>query len=956
MRSQIPNSLIPSEYHIVKNPGVMGLEFQEDKYTTYVQGHEDHLTVFPSMKPTGRREVLKLKHAMDSMLARAGVDDEGKELSGPTQIHNLLELVKKEQNIYNVAFNEIIRQVTVECAERGELLANLRKRYADLLDRIPRQVKSLHQEVIAQRALDRRLTEELVRFKASISSLTSELASVKAHDREVTRQAKHAQEELHGALEESDKNASLISEYHDLYELQRKRLEGLVGNLTEERDLWSSAAYTLSLKVTDKHSLNTAKKLHLCEKAWAKLSRHFAILLSEKDSMQLETLTHHVQKWRELSEKFNKKLVSSEEERKSRLEGVVSQLQRWKKAFFKIVNYDNGSVRPPDEQFIKNLFVDLRSWEGTLNQEAEHFTGETLLSREDELNQMNRQVDGWTDVALKVFSRHEAAGGTRWPQHEVMSLLNQEVDRLHQQYHVRIIGENGVAKGIIDLVNPIETWGNKLNTVLNGGEMLLDTDWIRLSDQLREEWADHLTETLSLIGSTQKEGARLSGEEENPVNVDEVFKNTVKWLSATTNGIDNEDAKVVERVTEIHSAMIGWMITVLLRLTPDMEDKELEEINKQTDDQEADASLGGGEILLQAIPEEICNRAQRLFEELRKFSGLLTKCCSDLVIDLMQERRDQRDEHADMDFKDLKRLSVECEGWIRTARLLIQDVMGEDFVFEDVSANTKKEAGRAASTDSKATETEAEDGGTKQPEKVEEAEPEKEAEKQDADKLGAVPEVQEDSTKEQIPVESTNTSAITVPAVDTSKGNTEGGESAKEPDETPLAEGPDQEQDPSRMHVLGHDDNIRTKSLGELHPDLELELLTVPEGEGQVPARSPSPDTKKALDALAAVERLQAQLLETEERAQAAEERAIQAETDLKQALEKIRALERSASRASATSAGDSQTPADRPVSTSMSKRPASQASTVQAQTPQPPRTASQQSTRPSTRASTKKK
>ena len=32
-------------------------------------------------------------------------------------------------------------QVTVECSERGELLANLRKRYADLLDRIPRQVK-----------------------------------------------------------------------------------------------------------------------------------------------------------------------------------------------------------------------------------------------------------------------------------------------------------------------------------------------------------------------------------------------------------------------------------------------------------------------------------------------------------------------------------------------------------------------------------------------------------------------------------------------------------------------------------------------------------------------------------------------------------------------------------------------------------------------------------------------
>lgn len=59
-----------------------------------------------------------------------------------------------------------------------------------------------------------------------------------------------------------------------------------------------------------------------------------------------------------------------------------------------------------------------------------------------------------------------------------------------------------------------------------------------------------------------------------------------------------------------------------------------------------------------------------------------------------------------MDFKDLKRLSVECEGWIRTARLLIQDVMGEDFVFEDVSANTRRGADRAVSTDSKVTETE----------------------------------------------------------------------------------------------------------------------------------------------------------------------------------------------------------------------------------------------------------
>ena len=83
--------------------------------------------------------------------------------------------------------------------------------------------------------------------------------------------------------------------------------------------------------------------------------------------------------------------------------------------------------------------------------------------------------------------------------------------------------------------------------------MLLDSDWIRLSNLLREDWIDHLTASLALIGSTQRDSARLSGPANNAVNVEEVFKKTVKWLSATTNGIDNEDAKIVGRVSSLCS-------------------------------------------------------------------------------------------------------------------------------------------------------------------------------------------------------------------------------------------------------------------------------------------------------------------------------------------------------------------------------------------------------------------
>ncbi|XP_013413823.1 axonemal dynein light chain domain-containing protein 1-like [Lingula anatina] len=227
----------------------MGLEYHDDKYTTKPEDHVQHLVMFPSMKPSSRYEVIQLKKTMEQMLDRLGIDDDDIEVKGPTQMHNLLELIKKEQNIFNIVFHELIRQTSVECVERGELLSDLRNKYSGLLNKVPRQIKSLHEEVLAQRALDRRLTEELMRFKNTIGVLTDELSQVKEHDKKVTQQAHQAQEELKNALVDSEKSASLLAEYHDLYELQRIRLEKLVTMLSEEKELWSTAAYSLALKV-----------------------------------------------------------------------------------------------------------------------------------------------------------------------------------------------------------------------------------------------------------------------------------------------------------------------------------------------------------------------------------------------------------------------------------------------------------------------------------------------------------------------------------------------------------------------------------------------------------------------------------------------------------------------------------------------------------------------------------
>ena len=42
----------------------------------------------------------------------------------------------------------------------------------------------------------------------------------------------------------------MVEEYHDLYTLQRERMENDMKQLVAERDIWSSATYELALKVS----------------------------------------------------------------------------------------------------------------------------------------------------------------------------------------------------------------------------------------------------------------------------------------------------------------------------------------------------------------------------------------------------------------------------------------------------------------------------------------------------------------------------------------------------------------------------------------------------------------------------------------------------------------------------------------------------------------------------------
>lgn len=104
---------------------------------------------------------------------------------------------------------------------------------------------------------------------------------------------------LKKALADAKNNASLLEQYHELYELQRKRLEKTIESLTDERELWMKASYSISLKVLYENRLSTAKQLNVASQSWYKLGKEISLHVCDRDLKDLTQVQNYVEEWKE---------------------------------------------------------------------------------------------------------------------------------------------------------------------------------------------------------------------------------------------------------------------------------------------------------------------------------------------------------------------------------------------------------------------------------------------------------------------------------------------------------------------------------------------------------------------------------------------------------------------------------------------------------------------------------
>ncbi|XP_006142373.1 axonemal dynein light chain domain-containing protein 1 isoform X1 [Tupaia chinensis] len=651
----LTDTLVPEEFHIVSSTGVSGLECHDDKYTTLLTDSENRLLLFPSMKPNKRVEVIQLNNVMDTMLERAGV--ESQEYSGPTKMHKLLHILKKEQTIYNTVFHELIRQVSVDCVDRGELLSKIRERYVQMLDQTARQMIDFYKDLVTQRVMDQRILEELYNFKNVIEELTRELCLVRAHDVKLTKEAEKAHKDLAQALLDAEKNAKIVEEYHDLYTLQRGRMENDIRQLIAERDIWSSATYKLARKVIERNRVTLAEKLYLNEKGWLNYSKHFIILLSNKDTADLALLQKLTQKWRNLMNKFRQEIEQTEESTSEKLQMIKEGLIKWQQFFRN--NNEKDILFLSKGNIVDTVASDFKQWQKVLSEEREKFTGDSLVSKYDSLKIIKHLQENWAEVGLRIFGRHKNMEGVMPPEQKYMDEIIKSIRRLYREYEIRITGDNGISKSLSSVISSLDFCSFKLESVLEFPDVLLEE--LAIVNEKINEMKLHFDLMLNVMGTVPQYVDLDSG----LVLQANIFSMIQQWLLKMGNEINNGNIELQHHMDELHISMIQWMVNLLIIMIPDFPDQDtfltLEEESAEKKE------LRVAQLELDAIA---------LARKLSQYSTYLSSCCKGIVTAKALNKAGHLQKHPAEELHELEKMKKECYEWIRTCSYLLSDMKG----------------------------------------------------------------------------------------------------------------------------------------------------------------------------------------------------------------------------------------------------------------------------------------
>lgn len=412
------------------------------------------------MPKASRREVTMLKTAAIKLLQEIGADADDQY---PSEMHAFLAIIEEEQKIYDSVLEEIIRQVTINMSERGDLLAEIRKRYSAMFLKIPRHVKHLHTELVAQRKLNKRLSEELVRAKEAVRLLLAELDHVKKHDVDITQKAQEAHEKLVAVLTQSDNTDEILEEYHKLYRLQRDRLEEALRTSEQEKRIWIDASISLAFRIGKEQNVLEIIDIQKHENNRLNTLNNVIVLINETNNADIDNVEKKIDVWRNRLITLSQSVV---EEDHLNME-ILARVQREMKMLNKnlVVNEPVDAVEadhPLLSAFhlhdVKSIIELISRWADQIAMISIRYTSDKDIIIQDKINQIRKLTENWIDFAMSNVKRNQknVQGKDYAPMAQMLGKISIEIEEWLVKIEKRISGDDGVASQVIGLQNQVE--------------------------------------------------------------------------------------------------------------------------------------------------------------------------------------------------------------------------------------------------------------------------------------------------------------------------------------------------------------------------------------------------------------------------------------------------------------------------------------------------------------------
>ncbi|KAI9143506.1 hypothetical protein BKA69DRAFT_1165271 [Paraphysoderma sedebokerense] len=545
-----------SENVATKGTRSTDMQFEEDE-------NIDFSELLGPARGTTRKEVISLKHNMTTAIEKLGSISEESNSNFSQEIHLLTNIIEDEQQIYESVFREIIRQVSINMVERGQVLEEIRNRYSAMFSRIPKLIKSMNTEVVALRRMNKRLGSELIRARDGMVYLSGQIEQFRNQDMEKLADGKHIQgdDTNSGSTLLQDHVEEIMKEYRQLYKMQRSRLEKSIQHLEREKQVWVSAATKLAIRVGQEYGISDVAVLNKLESCRVRAVNHLIQLISTSFRDDLNLLTNCIAEWKNRMVELARQIETED----IRIVNSLSGLAREMNGLLTIIgsaDKDEMEVNPDEEIIssfhnltihdVKVLANTLHEWMETLNSIAVRYTSYREQPLIDELSNLKKLAETFTTQGSSLLERGQkhTNGQDFGVLSDNLNILKSDIDHWMWKLNVRMSGEDGAANYVIGLQNQLED----RYTYFSGRDSekpLHPIEKNTLKDQLKS-WTSQIKLVSAILSSsTAGEQQRIPGVAEN-------------WITKLSEQVNIDMEILNEENAKLHQSMVGWMVTLLV--------------------------------------------------------------------------------------------------------------------------------------------------------------------------------------------------------------------------------------------------------------------------------------------------------------------------------------------------------------------------------------------------------